>query len=129
MQSARVSIHLHFRTQKIPKFSMGQRRVTTRFLLHVLYYRLLLDINCILPSKPPSLPTIFKMKATVQIHRAQQSYICSTHDTLYKLDMNNSTDALPSPLHPMESSYNGYTTCHVQSDSIEQCFLALAQYF
>lgn len=35
-----------------------------------------------------------KMNTTVKIHRAQRVHVCSTRHTLYKLDMENSTERL-----------------------------------
>lgn len=53
----------------------------------------------IFPLKPPKqvCPQFFLMKATVQIHKAQRTHLCSTHYILYKLDMYNPTEC-PIPL-------------------------------
>lgn len=79
---------------------MGHGRVTPDLLLHVLYYSIVTWYK--LPFSPSHhqnklVHNFVLMKATVQIHRAQRTYTCSTHDILYKLDMYNSTEC-PIPL-------------------------------
>lgn len=71
-------------------------------LLHVLYYSIITRYK--LPLSPSHYQNkfihkffFFLMKATVQIHKAQRTHICSTHNILYKLDMDNSTELPYSP--------------------------------
>lgn len=82
---------------------MGQGRVTSSSFVTCTILQHHNSIQtAILPLTPPKQihPQVFfffLMKATVQIHKAQRTHICSTHNILYKLDMDNSTELPYSP--------------------------------
>lgn len=46
-----------------------------------------------------------KMNTTVKIHRAQRVHVCSTRHTLYKLDMENSTERLNPAVLPPRNAF------------------------
>lgn len=62
------------------------------------------------PCYQQKVPTLYyfffpKMNTTVKIHRAQRVHVCSTRHTLYKLDMENSTERLNPAVLPPRNAF------------------------